>query len=125
MNTRIQKRTVGDKHFVQYKRDNAGHSTIFNQFMREKEFIDAKIASKYEPNLILSGHRIILAAGSKFLHRKFKKNPNPNDVILVEAVEHKHLNYFITLLYEGIVDIPEPDLDCFQVKKFYKISKHI
>jgi len=69
---------------------------------------------KYEPNLILSGHRIVLAAGSKFLHRKFKKNPNPNDVILVEAVEHKHLNYFITLLYEGIIDIPEPDLDCFQ-----------
>merc|ERR1712212_251401 len=87
---------------------------MYKQFLRDEEFIDVKLASKYEPNLILKGHRVVLASTSKFLHQKFKKNPNPRDVILVEVVEHKHLNYFIHLLYEGEITIPEPDLDGFQ-----------
>ena len=111
----VQRRIEGSGQFVQYRRENAGPPTIYKQFLRDEEFIDVKLASKYEPNLILKGHRIVLASTSKFLHQKFKKNPNPRDVILVEVVEHKHLNYFIHLLYEGEITIPEPDLDGFQV----------
>lgn len=110
----VQRRTEESGQFVQYRRENAGPPTIYKQFLRDEEFIDVKLASKYEPNLILKGHRIVLASSSKFLHQKFKKNPNPRDVILVEVVEHKHLNYFIHLLYEGEITIPEPDLDGFQ-----------
>jgi len=110
----VQRRIEGSGQFVQYRRENAGAPTIYKQFLRDEEFIDVKLASKYEPNLILKGHRIVLASTSKFLHQKFKKNPNPRDVILVEVVEHKHLNYFIHLLYEGEITIPEPDLDGFQ-----------
>ena len=111
---KTQKKTVGNEQLVVYKRENAGPATIYKQFLRDEEFIDAKLASKYEPNLILKAHRIVLASSSRFLHRKFKKNPNPKDVILVEAVEHKHLNFFIQYLYEGEVKIPEDDQDCFQ-----------
>ena len=68
----VQRRTEESGQFVQYRRENAGPPTIYKQFLRDEEFIDVKLASKYEPNLILKGHRIGLPVN---WHRVIRHNP--------------------------------------------------
>ncbi len=103
----------GNSFVFTYDREHFGLANILSSFRQREEFIDAKFASKYEPHKILKGHRVLLSAVSNFLYKKFKGNPNPNDVVLLELVEHTQLTYFLQLLYDGSVTIPQKDLIFF------------
>ena len=110
----MEKAESGAEDVVYYKRKGFGRSDVFRQFWQNKEFLDAKVASKFEPDKVLQGHRIILAATSKYLQQQFRKNPDTKKVILVGAVEHKHLELFFQLVYEGEIKVPGSEFDCFK-----------
>ena len=66
------------------------------------------------PERKLAGHRIVLAAFSKFLHKKFLQDPNPAAVILIENVEDRFLGYFFKMVYEGKVVINREEVEGFK-----------
>ena len=96
------------------QRNIFGPQTMFKKLYREQSFIDVWIASKHSPENKIAGHRVVLAAFSKFLYKKFIQDPSPAAVILIENVEEKFLNYFLELVYEGQVKIKQCDIEGFK-----------
>merc|ERR1711988_1057176 len=77
------------------QRNIFGTQTMFKKLYREQSFIDVWIASKHSPENKIAGHRVVLAAFSKFLYKKF-------------------INYFLELVYEGQVKIKQSDVEGFK-----------
>ena len=96
------------------QRNIFGPQAMFKKLYREQSFIDVWIASKHSPENKIAGHRVVLAAFSKFLYKKFIQDPSPAAVILIENVEEKFLNYFLELVYEGQVKIKQCDIEGFK-----------
>jgi hypothetical protein len=111
---KVRKIRFGSHIQVVYERENLGMTSMFRQFLRDDHYTDAKLASQHEPNLVLRGHRVLLSACSRVLHKKFQREPNPNTVVRVDLVDHKNLNYIFQLIYEGKVSLPQDDADSFK-----------
>lgn len=95
----------------EFRREYFGTADVFLPFFRDEFYMDAKVASQQEPHLVLKGHRLLLAACSKVLHKKFQREPDPNTVIKVDLVDHKNLNYTFQLIYEGRVTVTHAEAD--------------
>ena len=92
------------------------NSKMFSMFYQKSIFSDVDIASEFSennPEEIFHGHKVILAAFSRFLRKKFIRS-QPGDIILVENVSYKFLGYFFELVYYGKVLMASQDLDNFK-----------
>jgi len=85
-------------------------SQAFRELRDEEDFFDVTLACEDEQ---IQAHKVILSAGSPFFRNILKRNKHQNPLLYLKGVKYTDLQYVLSFMYQGEVDVAQEDLNTF------------
>ena len=93
-------------------------SNSFSTLRKENDFYDVSLVS--DDDQVVSAHKVVLSASSKFFKSILRKSDHSKPMIYLSGVESTQLNCILDYIYEGEVQLYQEDLD-----KFLDVAKKL
>ncbi|GFS83647.1 protein bric-a-brac 2 [Nephila pilipes] len=83
---------------------------VFKDLLSNELMVDVTLACD---GLSLKAHKIILSACSPFFKSLFLENPCKHPIVILKDMKYNELKNIIEFIYNGEVNVPEDQLNCF------------
>ena len=96
-------------------------SQSFGLLRKEEDFFDVTLVSDDEVQI--SAHKLVLASSSSFFKSVLRKSPHSHPMIYLSGVHSSNLEFILSYIYQGEVNIYQEQLDSFlDVAQKLKVS---
>ena len=106
--------TSSEKFSLKWNEFQENISVAFSNLREDTTFTDVTLVS--EDGHQMAAHKIILTATIPFFMNILKTNKHPNPLIYLKGFKTKAVRLLIDLIYHGLADVYQDDLDEFLLK---------